>query len=164
MRKRNKIANNIEEVITEMDKTINKSIFQRLQCIYLADTQADLRATDIAKIVRLSTHRVKTIHSNFRKNGLSSIVDKRGGRYREYMSIDEEIEFLKPFEEKSKTGSMATVCEVKKAYEAIIGKNVAKTTIYRLLKKHGFRKIVPYKRHKKGDVAEQETFKKTLLQ
>ena len=164
MRRRKKIAENIEEVMLEMDKARNKNIFQRLQCVYLADTQPDLTASDIAKIVRLSTHRVKMIHSNFRRNGLSSIVDKRGGRYREYMTIDEEIEFLKPFEEKSKTGSMATVGEVKKAYETIVGKKVAKTTIYRLLEKHDFRKIIPYKRHKKADVAEQEAFKKTFVQ
>ena len=106
MRKRSKIAENIEEVKQEMNKAKSKRIFQRLQSVYLADTQPDLTASDIANIVRLSTHSVKMIHSNFRRNGMSSIVDKRGGRYREYMTVDEEKAFLKPFEEKSKTGSI----------------------------------------------------------
>ena len=51
--------------------------------------------------------------------------------------------------------------EIKKAYEAKVGKEVAESTIYRLIARQGFRKIVPYKRHPKADVEEQEAFKKT---
>jgi transposase len=163
MRRRKPVSNNIEEVKVALEKTDSKTEFQRLQCVYLADTQPNQTAESIAEIVRLSTHRVKIIHMNFRKYGMDSIKDKRGGRYREYMSIDEETEFLKQFEEKSKSGTLVVVGEIKKAYETKIGKKVAKTTIYRLLDKHGFRKIVPYKIHKKADIAEQEAFKKTFL-
>ena len=161
MRKRKQVSNNIAEVKTALEKTSSKMEFQRLQCVYLADTQPNLTAEAIAEIVRLSAHRVKIIHTNFRKYGMPSIEDKRGGRYREYMSVDEETKFLEPFEEKSKSGTLVVVGEVKKAYESKIGKKVAKTTIYRLLDRHGFRKIVPYKRHKNADAEEQEAFKKT---
>ena len=161
MRKRKLITDDIGELKNAMEKTECKKEFQKLQCVYLADTQPNLTAEAIAEIVRLSPYRVKMIHSNFRKQGISSVKDKRGGRYREYMTIEEEVEFLKPFEVKSQSGALAVVGEVKKAYEAKIGEKVAKTTIYRLLDKHGFRKIVPYKRHKKADVDKQEAFKKT---
>ena len=161
MRIRKQVSNDIEEIKKALAKTDSKAEFQRLQCVYLADTQPNLTAEAIAEIVRLSTHRVKIIHSNFRKSGMDSIKDKRGGRYRENMSFDEEVEFLKPFEEKSKSGTLVVAGEVKKAYEAKIGKKVVESTTYRLLDKHSFRKIVPYKRHKKANVAEQEAFKKT---
>ena len=161
MRKRKPVSNNIDEVRAALDKTASKTEFQRLQCVYLADTQPRLTADEIAEIVRLNAHRVKIIHKNFRISGLDSIKDKRGGRYREYMTVDEEVEFLKPFEEKSKSGTMVVVGGAKETYEAKVGKKVAKTTIYRLLDRHGFRKIVPCKRHKKANVAEQEAFKKT---
>jgi len=95
---------------------------------------------------------------------MDSIKDKRGGRYREHMSINEEVSFLEPFEEQSKTGSIVVVGSIKKAYEAKIGKKVAESSIYRLLERHGFRKIVPYKRHKKADTQAQEAFKKTSLE
>ena len=163
MRIRKQVSRNIEEIKAALEKTDNKMEFQRLQCVYLADTQPNLTAEGIAEIVRLSEHRVKIIHSNFRKYGMDSIKDKRGGRYREYMTVDEETEFLEQFEEKSKSGRLVVVSEVKKAYEAKIGKKVAESTIYRLLDKHGFRKIVPYKRRKKAGIAWQEAFKKTSL-
>ena len=161
MRKRQQVAKDLEEVKTAMDKTKNKKEFQKLQSVYLADTQPDLTAEKIGEIVRLCAYSVKMIHSNFRKNGMKSIIDKRGGRYRENMTFDEEIEFLKPFEEKSKSGTLVTAGGIKKAYEEKIGKEVAESTIYRLLDRHGFRKIVPYQRHKKADIEAQEAFKKT---
>jgi transposase len=78
------------------------------------------------------------------------------------MSIDQEREFLKPFEEEGKTGSLVVVGPIKRAYEAKVGKEVAESTIYRLLNRHKFRKIAPYRRHKKADKEAQEAFKKTL--
>jgi transposase len=95
---------------------------------------------------------------------MDSIEDKRGGRYRENLSLDDEAKFLESFEKKGKTGTLVVLGEVKKAYEEKVGRVVAKSTIYRLFDRHGFRKIVPYKRHKKANKQEQEAFKKTLPQ
>jgi transposase len=162
MRKRQQVAVDIGEVKKAMDATESKLEFQKLQSVYLADTRPDLSSREIGDIVQLSTHRVKMIHSNFRKYGMDSIKDKRGGRYRENMTLSEEAEFLKPFEEKSKSGTLVAANGIKKAYEEKVGKTVAKSTIYRLPDRHGFRKIVPYKRHRKANVEEQEDFKKTF--
>jgi transposase len=161
MRKRKEVSTKIEEVKIALEETKNKIEFQKLQCVYLADTHPELTAKAIGEIVRLSEHRVKIIHANFRKSGMASVKDKRGGRYREYMTVDEETKFLEPFEQKGQSGSLIVANEIKKAYEAKIGKEVAESTIYRLLSRHDFRKIVPYKRHKKADVEKQEAFKKT---
>jgi len=161
MGKRKLVSSDIDEVRKAMDKTKSKREFQKLQCVYLADTQPDLTADAIGNIVRLSAYNVKMIHINFRKHGINSVVDKRGGRYRENMTYEEEVEFLKPFEEKSKSGALVVAGKIKKAYETKIGREVAESTIYRLLERHGFRKIVPYKRHKKANKTEQEAFKKT---
>jgi len=132
--------------------------------VYLADTKPELTAEEIGFITGVKTHRVKMIHSNFRKIGMDSIEDKRGGRYRENLSLDDEAKFLESFEKKGKTGTLVVLGEVKKAYEEKVGRVVAKSTIYRLFDRHGFRKIVPYKRHKKANKQEQEAFKKTLPQ
>jgi transposase len=118
-------------------------------------------AKKIGEMTLYSESRVWAIHADYRKNGLSSLFDARGGRYREYMTLAEEIEFLAPFIEKGQTGALTVAGEVKQAYEAKIGKGVAESTIYRLLERHEFRKIVPYKRHKKANTEEQEAFKKT---
>ena len=91
MPKRNMVAKDIKAVKKAMDETEGKREFQKLQCVYLADTQPKLSAEDIGNITRLSTHHVKMIHSNFRKYGMDSVKDKRGGRYREHMTLNEVV-------------------------------------------------------------------------
>ena len=49
---------------------------------------------------------------------------------------------------------------IKKAYEQELGKSVPKSTVYRMLARHNWRKIVPRPRHPKADIEAQEAFKK----
>ena len=52
--------------------------------------------------------------------------------------------------------------EVKVAFEARVGHEVEVSTIYRLLDRHGWRKLLPRPKHPKGSQEEQDHFKKTL--
>jgi transposase len=76
------------------------------------------------------------------------------------MTVREEVEFLEPFFEKASTGHVATNNQIKRALEDRLGRKVHKTTVYRLLGRHGWRKIVPRPAHKQANEAEQEEFKK----
>ena len=78
------------------------------------------------------------------------------------MTLCEEAALLSGFEEQSQSGKMVVAGEVKSAYEAKAGREVAESTIYRMLARHGFRKIVPYQRHPKANKEEQEALKKTF--
>ena len=57
---------------------------------------------------------------------------------------------------------LVVVGRIKAAYEAKLGREVAESTIYRMLARHGFRKIVPYQRHPKANKEVQDAFKKTF--
>ena len=162
MRTRKQVTEDIEEIKQAMKNTASKAEFQRLQCVYLADTQQDMAAEKIGEIVMLSTHRVKMIHRNFRKSGMDAIREKRGGRYRANMTYDDEVELLQRFEEESQSGKLVVVGRIKTAYEAKLGREVAESTIYRMLARHGFRKIVPYQRHPKANKEVQDAFKNTF--
>jgi len=162
MPKRNPIEGSIIDIEIALKQCQDCGEYRRIQCIHLAMLHPDMSAKEIAKITLYSKNHVLIIHSNYRKNGLDGLLDKRGGRYRENMTFAEEQELLKPFEEESPKGSLIVAGRVKKAYEEKAGREVAESTIYRLLDRHGFRKIVPYRRHKKADKEAQETFKKTL--
>ena len=76
------------------------------------------------------------------------------------MTIEEEKEFLKPFFDKAEKGLITTTSEIKKSLENALGHSVHKTTVYRLLARHGWRKITPRPAHPKTNKEEQETFKK----
>ena len=78
------------------------------------------------------------------------------------MSIEEETRFLQRFFNKTIMGEMTTVFEIKEAFEKRIGKTVHKSTIYRLLSRHGWRKVVPRPTHGEAYKKEQEEFKKNF--
>ena len=67
-----------------------------------------------------------------------------------------------PFFTQAESGQIATVGQIQRAYEAKVGHEVDESTIYRLLNRHGWRKLMPRPRHPQADLQEQEQFKKTL--
>jgi hypothetical protein len=67
----------------------------------------------------------------------------RGGRRRANLSLEQEEMLLSDFFDKAKTGGVLVVNDVKVAYEKALGHGVPKSTVYRMLARHGWRKIAP---------------------
>ena len=161
MRTKKEMVIDKNELMKRLKETTTKSDFQRLQCLWIREIRPELTAEDVAEIVLLSKSSVWRIHAGALKNKeLIYLEDKRGGRYRQNMSILEEENILKPFLKKAEESGIVEVSEIKKMYEAKIGHPVPKSTIYRMLERHNWRKIVPYKRNPKSDVEKQVEFKK----
>jgi len=76
------------------------------------------------------------------------------------MTLEEEQTLLAPFFEKAKEGGMLIVTPIKIAYQERTGRNVAESTIYRMLARHNWRKLAPDTRHPKSDPMLQEEYKK----
>ena len=137
------------------------SEYQRIQCVLIRATLGS-SAAEIAQLLGWSTATVHVLHSRFAKEG-DAIFDLRGrgGRRHQHLSTDQEHDLLAPFVERAQSGGVLTVAEIQMAYQEQVGKAVAPSTIYRLLDRHGWRKVVPRPRHPKADVAAQAAFKKT---
>lgn len=134
---------------------------QRWQIIYTALIRPR-RAEEIAECVGVSKSLVQHIIPAYNREGIQAIeIKNSGGRYHSYMSEEEEKLFLEPFYRSAERGELTTAKEIHMAYEEQIGRKVHKTTIYDILKRHGWRKILPRGRHPKADSEAQETFKKT---
>lgn len=135
--------------------------YQRIQCVLIRATLGS-SAAQIAQLLGWSTATVHVLHSRWAKEG-DAIFDLRGrgGRRHQHLSAEQEQDLLAPFVERAQAGGMLTVAEIQLAYQEQVGKDVAPSTIYRLLDRHGWRKVVPRPRHPKADVAAQAAFKKT---
>ena len=101
--------------------------------------------------------RTEFIHAN----GNIERKKSHGGRRRENLSRVDESLFLAPFIEKARAGGILIVSEIKDALEVRLGRTVALASVYNLLHRHDWRKLVPDKRHPKSDPEAQEAFKKT---
>lgn len=135
--------------------------YKRIQCVLIRATLGS-SAAEIAQLLGWSVGTVHVMHSRWAKDGDAVFdVRQRGGRNHQYLSPEQEQELLAPFVERAQAGGMLTVSDIQQAYEQRTGHQVADSTVYRLLDRHGWRKVVPRPRHPKADVAAQEGFKKT---
>jgi len=137
------------------------SEFQRIQCILIRATLGS-SATEIARLLGWSVATVHMLHSRYTREG-DALFDlkAKGGRRNQHLTFEEEAEFLAPFLDSAAKGGILVVSQVQVAYEVKIGKAVPPSTVYRLLARHDWRKIVPRPQHPKADPAAQAAFKKT---
>lgn len=83
-----------------------------------------------------------------------------GGRRHCIMSFDEEREFLAHWEAKAAAGGVLSVPPIHAALVERLGRPVPPSTTYRLLARHGWRKVQPDTQHPNRDPVAQEEFKK----
>lgn len=137
--------------------------WRRLRWLIIYNALVDPReAAEIAKHTGTTVSMVHQVVARYNRLGVAAIeTPGKGGRRRQSMSWEEEQRVLAPFFERAERGQIATAGEIQRAFEAQVGHPVHKSTISRLLKRHGWRKPAPRPRHPKADREAQEQFKKT---
>lgn len=63
------------------------------------------------------------------------------------MSLKEEATFLSEFKKLAEQGQIVEVGAIKKAYEEKVEHTIGKGQIYRVLKRQGWRKVMPRSKH-----------------
>jgi transposase len=131
----------------------------RAALVVLVKAKTDLTREQIADIFGIDT---KTVYADMEsiRNPASEIKGEWGGGNNRLMTHEEESQFLATFFGKALAGQLVTIPELHAAYNLQVGKETPKSTIYRLLKRHNWRKVLPDTRHPKGDPTVQEEFKK----
>ena len=152
----------VEEVKTRMKTDPRPLCRQRWLIIYNALAQPR-KAEEIARHCGVSKASVHQVISMYNRLGVVAVeTPGKGGRRHQYLTLEEEQQFLAPFFARAQAGEIATVREIWQAFEERVGHHVDDSTIYRLLDRHGWRKLMPRPRHPKADPHAQEQFKKTL--
>ncbi len=81
--------------------------------------------------------------------GISALLpQKRIGRHRN-MSYEEEENFISYYSKEAEKGHIIDVKEIEAAYIQKVGHSIGSGQIYRVLKRHGWRKIMPRSKHPK---------------
>lgn len=90
-------------------------------------------------------------------------VPARGGRRRQNFTLEQEGQLLRPFLQQAREGGILVVGQIKPQLEAALGRTMALSSVYALLHRHNWRKLVPDKRHPQSDPVAQEEWKKNSL-
>ena len=75
------------------------------------------------------------------------------------MTLAGEKALLARFGTAAGAGEMLNIHDLKAAYEQAIGHSTSNSTIYNLLARHGWRKLMPRPFHPRRDLAAQNDFK-----
>lgn len=122
---------------------------------------APRKAEEIALHTGVSATTVHRVIATYNRMGPGVIEQsEKGGRHHEYLTLQQEQALLQPFFARAERGEIATAEEIKQAFEAEVQHAVHISSIYRLLDRHGWRKLVPRPRHPKANAEEQEAFQK----
>lgn len=142
-----------------------QNFWQQQKWLVIYNALVDPReAKEIAKHTGVSTSTVHQVISEYNRYGQRTIeTPGRGGRRSSYLSLTAEREFLAPFIAQAKHGKISTRATIQAAFEQRVGERVAPSTIYRLLERHQWHKLVPRPQHPESDLEAQAAFKQTSL-
>src|SRR3974377_2592779 len=132
---------------------------QRIQMVLLRESGMAQPAIGAAMGVSLST--VNRAHMAYDHGGIKTLKPKpNGGRKHENMTLAEEKALLARFGKAAGAGGMLNIHDLKSAYERAIGHPTSNSTVYNLLARHGWRKLMPRPFHPQRNLAPQDAFKK----
>lgn len=133
--------------IEEARKTItDKKVDRRLHAVQLRGE--GMTNQEIAEKLDTSDKMVSQWVSAYMNNGgiKALLPKKRIGMHRN-MSIGEEKEFLSTYTKQAEAGQIVDLNEIKKAYIEKVGHSIGGSQIYRMLERHGWRKVMPRSKH-----------------
>ena len=149
----------IRELQTALRWKIPAAQRRRIQMVLLRESGMTQLAIAAAMVVSLST--VNRAHMAYDRGGIKALKPKPiGGRQRENMTLSEEEALLVRFGQAAGAGEMLNIHDLKAAYEQAIGHPTSNSTVYNLLARHGWRKLMPRPFHPRRDLAAQDDFKK----
>jgi transposase len=141
----------------------NPTVRQRIQMVLLRES--GMTQPEIAEAMGLSLSTVNRAHMAYDQGGRTALEPKpSGGRIRENMTLAEEKALLDRFAKAAGSGEMLNIHDLKAAYEEAIGHRTSNSTVYNLLNRHHWRKLMPRPFHPNRDVEAQINFKKKAFQ
>ena len=132
----------LNEIKSARKRNMNKNIDKQLRVLVL-HAEGESRAS-ISLKTEYNITCVSRIVSLYSKKGLIAIVGNNYKGNHRNLSFEEEAKVLTPFIEVAKKGQLIDISQIKQAYEKELGRVInSKGHIYRVLARHGWRKIMP---------------------
>ncbi len=152
----------IEAIQIARKENKDKRAEQRLKALELRARGRSRK--EVSQATGFCKEYVSQLVRKYREKGLEAISGNHYGGNHRNMSEDEEREILAPFKADAEKGKMVEIHEIAEAYQAAVDHQVSGGQIYRVLGRHGWRKVMPRSQHpKKASEEVIETSKKLKL-
>ena len=135
-----------KEIEAQLKATKDAKLYKKIQVLnYRAQ---GYKNSKIAELTGYSKSRVSALVCEYAKNGIEYFLKehRQGGNNRN-LSFKEEKALLETFIEQATKGQIITVETIRQAYNAACGKETAYASVYYMLERHGWRKLMPRSKH-----------------
>ncbi len=150
---------NSAEVVARMKQSKDIPEFKRWQIIHLAQSKAS--ASEIADTVATTAGTIRQYIHTYNHEGIEGYIPtKRGGRRFGLLSLEQEERILTEHVIHAQKGEIVTTRYLKPIFEKEIGKLVSMDYLQDVMKRHGWRMIIPRPHHPQSNQDMQEEFKK----
>src|SRR3982750_3981147 len=137
------------------------AVYQRGLCLWLRAV-LNLSAAQVAAALGWHIGSVYNLQSRCLRDGSSVLGGLgRGGRRHALLTEEQETQLVSAFASTAGQGGVVEASVLRRAYEETVGEKVAKSTVYRLLTRQGWRKLVPRPYHPDASPEQQKAFKKS---
>ena len=140
-------AEQYAEIKAAQKRNRDKQIENRLKVLALR--YEGKRLDEIAEATGFHHAHISNLIRKYFEEGLSAVSEKHYTGNRRNMSIEEESAFLEQYRQSGEAGHILDVREMKMAYEERVGHSIGSSQIYRVLERHGWRKVMPRSKHPK---------------
>ena len=120
---------------------------KRLQVLELRIEGRNLK--DISLATGFAISHISNLIRLYSEKGLEAITGNHYHGNRRNMSIAEESALLERFQMQAEQGQMLDTRVIAAAYEKAVGHSISSGQIYRVLRRHGWRKVMPRSKHPK---------------
>ena len=149
MMKKYEISKEEYKAIKAKEKAMrDKKISERLKILMFIYEGYEI--AEIAKITGRNKSGIYRLYKRYREEGLEEYACNKYTSHRRVLTEAEEKEILNEYKKAAEAGQVVTAQDIKKAFDKKIGRDTGRVYIYRLLKRHGWRKVMPRSKHPKA--------------
>ncbi len=117
---------------------------------------------EIREVTEYNTQYITDLVRLYIKKGMSAMIGNHYTSHNRKMSFEEETEFLEQFTSDAEAGLITDVKKILEKFEKATEKKSCKSTIYKLLKRHGWRRVSPRPCNPNGSTEEEKNSSKKL--
>jgi len=148
------------ELAAWLDDAPDKGAYQKRLAIWLTHV-GGLHAERVAELLHVSKQAVWLWVGQYNRQGPEGLARTgRGGRRWGFLTWAEEAALLGRLSAGAVSGQWLSVRQIRAELTAAIGREVSLAYVYRLLRRHGWRKLAPRPRHVRARAEAPAEFKK----
>lgn len=137
-----------EAIREKMKNCKNKNAYRRMEAVALRSEGKSNE--EAAEITKYTPDWISKLVSLYKRRGIAALAEdgRKGGNHKN-LSNEKEQEILDCFKNSAEAGNIITPTEIKKKYDEELGRETKPTFIYAVLKRHGWRMVMPRSKHPK---------------